>query len=567
MPNKKKAKSKAKNKTKASNNAPTQNGGNIAAAESKENNSGGEGVQVVDTNSELGRVAIATKDFQTGEVVLREEPAVSFNTQDGYVGLWEAYLKATPEQQAAIMKMQADSVEQDPERMGLIQDEFQRYQKETKLDTATASKLDFKLARTLVEIVLINAHDVRTEGTGNYAEYEDIQAGSKTALFPLGSKLEHHCAPNISFDTTPQGQLEYITETVKIAQGERLTISYTGHVYEEPRQIRRGNILQLKRFLCNCTRCLGWDECNPLNCPQCSTLTTRSQKSPLIGTLFQWGKDSSWHCQVCTYKGRTEDDFIAKQLNEHRSWSQKIDTIMERLETTGFHPSMVMESSILQNVFATKLSALHWLHPKAYHTLRIVSTSQARLLMKQQKKTSRDPGVITMLQMAGKCQLEHFVWLSRNISLVQQEHHHYQYHSGAATTSAETTTAAKTTMLQELCQTVGSFAPLQERNLRTKESLEPYLESIISRGDGASNNGDYNASLLLNINSQTVELVFHAGLDLILAGHSQLVAKLYQCFQTMLQQWRILSPDNQKRIQLLIKSKGKNNPFPNHIIS
>ncbi|CAJ1966272.1 unnamed protein product [Cylindrotheca closterium] len=123
-------------------------------------------------------------------------------------------------------------------------------------------------------------------------------------------------------------------------------------------------------------------------------------------------------------------------------------------------------------------------------------------------------------------------------------------------------------MLQELCQTVGSVSSsLQERNLRTKESLEPYLESITSRGDGASNNANDNASLLLNINSQTVELVFHAGLDLILAGHSQLVAKLYQCFQTMLQQWRILSPDNQKRIQLLIKSKGKNNPFPNHIIS
>ncbi|KAL3943357.1 MAG: hypothetical protein SGBAC_002560 [Bacillariaceae sp.] len=554
MPNKKKSKSKGK-KSKP---LVTLNG--ATSVESSKVSGGGEGeeFQVVDTNSELGRVAIATKDFHTGEVVLREEPAAIFNTQDGYVGLWEAYLNATPQQQAAIGKMQADSVEKDPERMTLIKDEFQRFQKEANLNDASKQQLDFQLAQTLVEIVLINAHDVRTEGSGNYVEYEDI--GSKTALFPLGSKLEHHCAPNISFDTTPQGQLEYVTETTKIARGERLTISYTGHVYEEPRQLRRANILQLKRFLCNCTRCLGWDECNPMNCPQCSHGSHGSGGSGVgvgkIGTLFQWGRDSSWHCQACSWKGRTEDDLIAKQLSDHQSWSQKIDTIMERLETTGFHPSMVMEASILQNVVTTKLSALHWLHPKAYHTLRIVATSQARLLMKQQKKTSRDPAVVAMLQLAGKCQLEHFVWLSRNISLVQQQQQQQQQHHH----TVETATVPAKTMLQELCQTVGLVEPLQERNLRTKESLEPYLESIVSR---ASKNGDS----LLNINSQTVELVFHAGLDLILVGHSQLVAKLYECFRTMLEQWRILSVDNRKRIQLLVKSKGKKNPFPNHILS
>eukprot|EP00980_Cylindrotheca_fusiformis_P013460 scaffold3437_cov113-Cylindrotheca_fusiformis.AAC.27 len=480
-----------------------------------ENGKQHDGIQVVDTNSPLGRVVLATKDFKAGEIVLCEAPAIVFEDQTGYTALWDAYQNASPQTQKEILEMQADSVLGEKEIMERIQTDLLLMKKKRN------EEIDPTLARTLVEIALINAHAYQPEGTTTEGYDSEL---SKAALFTMGSKVEHSCAPNISFETSSKGLLEYVTQ-VPIFKNERLSISYQSHVYEESRSQRRQNIHESKGFLCECSRCLNYDECNPLDCHHCN----------VKGTLFQLGADLSWKCQACDWKGDTSsEDTIEKQMKAQEELSQKLDAIKLRLESTGFHPAMVMECCIIQNIIASKFSALHWLHPKAYHSLRVVATSQARFLMKKKGLPKSDPSVIAMLQLAGKSQLEHFRWLSRNISLVHG-----------------------TCKLPDVCtKVVDNVESLQERKLRSKKDMEPYLDAVISTAESS-----------FNINTQTVSLIFHGGLDLLLAGHTERVAKLFTSFKEMLSQWKILSKENRKRIQILTKSKGKRNPFPNHIVA
>ena len=63
-----------------------------------------DGVQVIDSGTVLGRVTIATRDFQAGDVVLAELPAIIFKADNEYFGLWNAYLAAPEEKQSPFWK-------------------------------------------------------------------------------------------------------------------------------------------------------------------------------------------------------------------------------------------------------------------------------------------------------------------------------------------------------------------------------------------------------------------------------------------------------------------------------
>lgn len=479
------------------------------------------GVEVVDTNSVLGRVVVTKKDFTAGHVVLHESPALIFDTQNGFSSLWTAFAQLeSPYKRMKILEMQAGSLEDDKETIDEIRKDWRSYDSmhHSTIQTGIVdrSPIDFLVAKKLVEIVRINAHAYAPRQSSDGTPSKE----PVSALFITASKVEHCCAPNISFETSPAGMLEYVAQ-LPISRGERLSISYQSHIYEEARRQRRQGLMESKGFVCECSRCLSYDECSPFDCSHCQRK----------GTLFQIGLDNSWECQACDWKG-DESESIKNQINEQEALSQKLDHIKTRLETSGFNPSMVMECCIIQNVIASKLSRLHWLHPKAYHSLRVVATSQARFLMRNKRLTAKDPSVIAMMQIAAKSQLEHFRWLSRNIALVHGE-----------------------TELRTVCQNVDPADPLQERTLRSKDDIAPFLESQI-----------LNAESFFNINSQTASLIFDAGLDLLIVGHEALVAKMFAVYKEMFDRRNECSPEDRKRIQILVKSKGKRNPFSNHIV-
>jgi hypothetical protein len=225
-------------------------------------------------------------------------------------------------------------------------------------------------------------------------------------------------------------------------------------------------------------------------------------------------------------------DDIVLQINEQNNLSGKLDAVKSRLESRGFQPTMVMECCIIQNVIACKFSPLHWLHPKAWHSIRVVAASSALLLMKNKGLHQTDPSVVAMLQLAGKCQLDHFLWLKRSISMAHGR-----------------------VEIRTSCQNLDPPNMLKEKSFATRDKIEVLLDSIISGEESALNN-----------NSQLASLVFHAGLDLLLAGHNERVALLFERFQDLFCRWRILSDDNQTKIQTLVESKGRLNRFTNHML-
>jgi hypothetical protein len=63
-----------------------------------------------------------------------------------------------------------------------------------------------------------------------------------------------------------------------------------------------------------------------------------------------------------------------------------------------------------------------------------------------------------------------------------------------------------------------------------------------------------------------VQLIFQAGLDLLLAGYNNKVASLYRRYQPLFARWESLSEDNRSKINILVESEGRENRFPNHLL-
>jgi len=117
-----------------------------------------EGLQVIDSGGELGKVAIASCDFFPLDVVLLEPPAIVFDEENGYFGLFDAFLGASSEVKKGILQMEngGESVLADPvEYQGIMRDmlvdsEMRRY---TLQNPSAARNLTGDLPNNLVRIV------------------------------------------------------------------------------------------------------------------------------------------------------------------------------------------------------------------------------------------------------------------------------------------------------------------------------------------------------------------------------------------------------------------------------
>eukprot|EP00798_Chlamydomonas_sp_ICE-L_P012388 gene12388-15581_t len=154
------------------------------------------------------------------------------------------------------------------------------------LDAGFELGYELEVSELVVLISHYNAHDFF--GHNNSPAGNLIMPGGVvpkapyTALFEIGSKVEHSCFPNVTY-SSKSGQLVY-TATQAIAAGERVTFSYIPYI-EVPEQARRNALFMSKSFLCECARCEGPDMCRPLQCPDCKdgvVLRTSPRWSALI---------------------------------------------------------------------------------------------------------------------------------------------------------------------------------------------------------------------------------------------------------------------------------------------
>ncbi|CAE8609237.1 unnamed protein product [Polarella glacialis] len=125
-----------------------------------------------------------------------------------------------------------------------------------------------------------------------------------TGIFVLGSKFSHSCAPNCSWSFTADGLLQY-RAIRPISPGELFSFSYVGNGMNLlTSTIERRRRLGQLWFVCRCSRCCGPDLARQLRCPTCSAPCCL----PVYGENFEGVKvpfsenlpeASTWRCASC----------------------------------------------------------------------------------------------------------------------------------------------------------------------------------------------------------------------------------------------------------------------------
>jgi len=469
-----------------------------------------EGLQVIPT-PHVGRAVIATQEFAAQALVLIEPPALFFNARLGYLELFDAFLRLSQKEQAQVLDMQGGPL--DSRRQFLVQGEYQSFQHNRRL---AAQYLTLENAKHLLSIVNTNAHRFPLEeGGGTVRDHY-------TGLFPKASLVEHSCHPNCSI-VIRQGLLYYIAER-KIQPLERISISYQGCIYEQPRHFRQAFLHENKAFWCQCTRCLSWDECNPIACPYCTD-----------GIMFQSGATLKWSCLSCQLVCPETDDKIRDQLAELAAYAAQLESVRGRLQQ-GDLPRAWMACVELTETAAVTLSPLSYLHMMTYQLVSQAATSLARMWMKQQGMPVTHPNVSSLLSMSGMAMLKRVLWLHRNTQIVQgdlsleeavvqsqmPQPDPYPFHVRGATTEQVQS------MVAMICD-----QPLDDQHVLV---------------------------------DQYIVETFQAGQDLILAGQEELALALFLRIEHQLTNCPRLSRHDLKKVQEFMDSKGQHHSFGNFLL-
>jgi Zn-finger protein len=450
----------------------------------------------------LGRVTVATRDFCIGDTVLAEPPSLVFDTAQGYVALWNAYLNADEEKQKGIMDMH-HTPETNVTRQQMVTSHFTRFQ-------AQEHRLSEEEARKLVSIVNGNAHAYSIAKTGSLVVTPQTASG-ETALYAIGSKIEHSCAPSLTFSTSDLGLLQFFADE-PIAKDERLTCSYAPTVYQMPRKERREFLQENKQFHCNCQRCLGPDDCSPLKCAECGK-----------GALFQGG-DGLWSCSSCSWNGSTSQS-IRRQMQEQDSVDASLEGIKRLMEEGSISPDILKDCKDLEARVYEKFHPLHWLYAKVWEILTSMAASVARMNLLEGLPPTH-MRTQALLAESSLAQLKHAIWLRQISSIVHG-----------------------VSELQDVARDLewGS-------QISSTATLDGTLDALISDDQP------------LREKAAVVQLIFQAGLDLLLAGYNNKVASLYRRYQPLFARWESLSEDNRSKINILVESEGRENRFPNHLL-
>mmetsp|Transcript_4081 Transcript_4081/g.4759 ORF Transcript_4081/g.4759 Transcript_4081/m.4759 type:complete len:272 (-) Transcript_4081:51-866(-) len=255
----------------------------------------------------------------------------------------------------------------------MLESEFRRYSLEKPLQAKQIAEAGVK--EKLMRIIDLNAHSFHEEpGDATSNVVDGTSCDAKGAIYILGSKAEHSCAPNLRFNTSgTNGMLRYVA-TVPISRGDRVSISYAKSVLQTPRLDRREFLLENKSFVCECVRCRGLDECNPLHCESCND-----------GLLFNAGGDDKWCCtsKACGWNANAnavEGDGISRQIESMTNLANDISFLRDSLQY-GIDERTLPQALKYQELITEQCHPLHWLHIAAWDLGSIVASSVAQCLM------------------------------------------------------------------------------------------------------------------------------------------------------------------------------------------
>jgi hypothetical protein len=268
----------------------------------------------IEERSGLGRVLVASRDFEVGECVFQENPVL----------VWRAYYResfleqfkaASDQTKAAIMDMYHPSLAHSV-KFPIVR---------RSLDTAalyfrTECSLSVPEIAKLFLICDINCH----EYLGNFSEYGLHNPFSpslqKAALFFKISKAAHSCDPNC-VNTSKWGDgCMRLMASKRIKKGEVITHSYM-YCDNVPAAERRAFLKETKCFDCMCERCVAPDYCRGLRCIQdgCTGVTIRVD-----------GDQGPWICSKCN--ASTSDHDLQPVISNEKWIAQKFEAMQRSVQ-------------------------------------------------------------------------------------------------------------------------------------------------------------------------------------------------------------------------------------------
>lgn len=351
----------------------------------------------VETRPGLGRVLVATRAFDFGDVVL-EEPALLFWRRDRAVGgpqRHEAFLHAFAAAPDATQRAVLD---------------FARPALDTRSPLCDALRAEAKaLAGTcglseerIVDLLFIDA----TNTHGYFGAQGDVGASCLiestdaeppfSAMFDLGSKVAHSCAPNTLYTTRFGRGLRY-TAVRSIASREQVTFSYIagttdGRLSSTPRSERRARLAATKHFLCRCSRCAGPDECRPLRCaaaPPCGGVCLRDDDADDGAGGLALGT-GLWRCLAC--EASFGDASMQPRLADEALLARRVAALTASLEAGEPLRAGPPAFTTLAAEVRAKLAPTHYLAAKVLQLGATWGASQRRPMEQAAAVMRRPPG-------------------------------------------------------------------------------------------------------------------------------------------------------------------------------
>ena len=273
------------------------------------------------TIQHLGRVLVAGRDFEVGDLVLRESPLVWFSDTQNLIVKFLSEMTETDREDMLSMfhfdSSQETTHESCKRSMTQLAEEAHRlhgiWQRKHQ-NEQISSELIFKC----LSIANLNAHSF----------YPNDSEPNRAALFPAAAIISHSCRPNTIY-AIEQSCIEYYAAR-PIRCGEEITSTYLSwsDLVTCTTAQRREKLLASKDFVCLCARCEGPDlgrgvpcrrgsgsgsgggsprSCSGVSYPSCSG-SGRGRGSG--------GPQCQWLCAACGSRKKSVQSGVERDLEQ-----------------------------------------------------------------------------------------------------------------------------------------------------------------------------------------------------------------------------------------------------------
>jgi hypothetical protein len=503
--------------------------------------------QVMDT-ADKGRCAVALCDLQPGDVLLLERPALILDTRLEYVGLFQAFGKASHEMQRAILQLQAPPVPMQQQRRERLEQQRLVYCQRYPDDGITT-----EISQQLWAILECNGVSLFNYYDSSNHNNNDKDPKQWMGLFRQGSMLEHSCNPNVTMNTTREGYLELIAERT-VAQGERLSFSYIEGIFEKTREQRQACLWQEKHFWCACAKCNeGLEECRPIQ------LSNHCQLCQQPHPIFWHAQQNSYVCvhtidQKNTLPIQENDPMLLGFFKTETELSQAIRHLEHSLEhgILSF-PAVLKELALLLtgSQWKTTIHSWHWLNVAACQFLSQAASAMARM----------QPQVnVALLQLSVVALLHNLSWVEQTVGLLRQSNSENNDTTKALAKIIADDEGGKATIPSQLMTMLQSSLANMVHSGKVMVSQQE-LKQALSLVCSATTTADENF-----VTADSLLTAFFIGQDLLLAEHIDLCLILYHRYQAWFHKLKQPSAENRDRVDLLLSSRGGTNPFTNIIL-